>query len=106
MSKFKIKRVTIILVLIIIAVLMILNPSPESFRKSLPLLTNLPNIIFTKSDFSKYSIYGRKNNFIICSIYTFDFNAPQTNGNDFIINLKVLGIAGNFFVINESRTMN
>lgn len=100
MIKSKIKK-AIIFAVIILIVLIVTNPSPDSFRKSLPLLTNLPNMMFSNTKYSQYSVYGRRNNFLVCSIYDFEFNAPENS--DFIKKLTVLGIAGNFFVISESR---
>ena len=72
MLKPKMKTATIIVIIILI-VLVATNPTPDSFRKSLPLLTNLPNIMFSNTKYSQYSVYGRRNNFLVCSIYDFEF---------------------------------
>ena len=101
MKKIKIKFVYIFL-FVIFAFLIFTNPSPESFRKALPILTNLLNAFFYNSDFSKKSIYGRKQNFIIFSLYKFQLNDVIKNNKDNItIELQALGIAGNFFVVRK-----
>jgi len=101
MLKLRKKRLIIILVITIITVLVIYNPSPETFRKSLPILTNLPNIVFSSTNYSKYSVYGRKINFLVCSIYQFQFDAKDEKNKPVTIKLEVLGIAGNFIIIKK-----
>ena len=83
----------------IVLSLIITNPTPKEFKENLSVITNLPNKVFeTNSEVQALVYQGRKMNYFVFSIYTIksvsDIRLLEKN-------LRVLGIAGNFYVLKK-----
>ncbi len=102
MKKVKLKF-GYLLIIVTLIFLILTNPSPDHFRKSLPLLSRLPNVMFSDTKYSQYSIYGRKSNYIICSIYKFDLNGHEIQSNEFVTSMKVWVLQVIFIIINQTK---
>ena len=85
----------------IVLILIITNPSPKKFKENLPVITKVPNVFFRVKESAQYITYGRQKNYFVFSKYYVHFALPPSKSRILKENYKVLGIFGNFYILNS-----